>query len=58
MRFVAALKARPNRWAIYTEGSKNAVIVSMAKKKFPDTEWTSRKQPDGTFTIYARYIGK
>lgn len=58
MRFVAAIKARPNRWAIYTEGASNAVIVSIAKKKYPDTEWTSRKQADGTYTVYARYIGK
>ena len=58
MRFVEALKARPNRWAIYTEGVSNAVSVTMGKKRFPNTEWTSRKQADGTFTVYARYIGK
>ena len=56
-RFVAALKKRPNKWAIYTEKCSNGVIVTSAKKTFPDTEWTSRKDKDGTYTIYARYIG-
>lgn len=56
-RFVAALKKRPNQWAIYKEKCSNGVIVSSAKKTFPETEWTARKDENGTFTIYARYIG-
>ena len=57
--FVEVLKTRPNEWAIYDKKHKNAVVVSIAKKKFPKTEWTSRTNPDGkTYTIYGRYIGK
>jgi hypothetical protein len=57
-RFVEVLKTRPNKWAIYKSNANNAVTVSTAKKAYPQTEWTSRKNPDGTFTLYARFIGK
>ena len=57
-KFVSVLKTRPNRWAIYKENCSNGVMVTQNKKAFPNTEWTSRKNQDGTFTIYARYIGK
>lgn len=56
-KFVAVLKTRPNKWAIYRENCNNGVMVTANKKAFPNTEWTSRKNPDGTFTIYGRYIG-
>lgn len=56
-RFVEVLKTRPNKWAIYKTDSSNAVTVSTAKKAYPQTEWTSRKNPDGTFTLYARFVG-
>lgn len=56
--FVAALKERPNEWAVYRTDATNASPVTQFGKKFKGTEWTSRKQPNGLFHIYARYIGK
>ena len=56
--FVEVLKTRPNTWAIFRRNHSNAVIVSTAKTRYPDTEWTSRSDGKGNYTIYARYIGK
>ena len=55
--FVEALKTRPSEWALYRENAKNAVLVTEFKRKYPFTEWTSRKNADGTFRIYGRYVG-
>lgn len=55
--FVEVLKTRPNEWAVYAEGITNSVVVSTAPKRYPQTQWTGRKQANGKWTIYARYIG-
>ena len=57
-RFVEVLKSRPNEWAVYSTKHPNCAVITYGKKNFPKTEWTSRKNTDGTFKIYARYIGK
>lgn len=56
--FVAALKERPNEWALYRTDAPNAATVSANTSRYAGTEWTSRKQPNGKFHIYGRYIGK
>lgn len=57
--FVSLLKTNPNTWAVYDKKYKNQTVVAVARKKFPNTEWVSRRNRDGkTYTIYARYIGR
>lgn len=56
--FVAVLKTRPNEWAVYRKSHPNCGIITYGKRTFKNTEWTSRRNPDGSFDIYARYIGK
>lgn len=57
-RFVEVLKTRPNEWALYSAKHSNCAVITYGKKNYPKTEWTSRKNSDGTFKIYGRYIGK
>lgn len=53
--FVEVLKTRPGKWALYRENLKYATDVTNGKRLFPEVEWTSRQNEDGTFNIYARY---
>ena len=55
--FYEALKSRPNTWALYRKDAPSATPVTVLAKRHPKTEWTSRKQRNGKFTIYGRYIG-
>ena len=56
--FVEILKTRPNEWAVYRTGHPNCGIITYGKRTFKNTEWTSRRNPDGTYDIFARYIKK
>lgn len=57
-RFVEVLKTRPNEWAVYSAKHPNCSVITYGKKNYPKTEWTSRKNADGTFKIFARFVGK
>ena len=60
----AALKKNPGEWAKVAEGETSdglAVRIRSGKAKtFSVGKWeaTSRRQEDGTITIYARYVGE
>ena len=54
-RFVNQLQSNPGRWAIYPSPRKDH--HGDLAKKFPDIEWTSRSNKDGSMVIYGRHIG-
>ena len=51
--FWAALDANPGRWAIYRRDAKSSG-TGLTFIRARGYETTSRTNPDGTFTIYAR----
>lgn len=55
--FVAALKERPGEWAEYPHPLKFASASSGYQRRYPNTEWTARLQPDGTYKAWARWVG-
>ena len=56
-QFVEQLKARPGEWARWPRIVSNAVS-SQNQREFPGTEWTQRRQPDGTIAIWGRWVGE
>lgn len=62
--FFAALRERPGEWAIFTSNAHHpSVLTGVKRGKYATTiegefDATSRKNPDGTFTVYVRYVGK
>lgn len=55
--FVEALKQRPGQWARYPGSYKQGASVTVNRTRFPGTEWTARKQPDGSYHIWGRWVG-
>lgn len=56
--FVDALKSRPGEWALYPDPVRGPSNVSVNRKRFPGTEWTSRRRPDRKYDLYARWVGE
>lgn len=56
-RFVEILKTQPFVWAAYRTDLMTLATVTHNKRAYPGTEWTSRKNMDGTFTLYGRWMG-
>lgn len=56
MRFVAQLRTRPGEWAVYTRDWKSSGVTNMGTHH-PGTEWTTRGNGNGTWTVYARWVG-
>lgn len=54
-RFVADLQQQPGRWAFYRTLSSSS--CGSYRENFPEVEWTVRKNPDGGFDLYARWVG-
>lgn len=60
----ASLRRMPDKWALVSEGERNdSLAVRIRKGQSPSFragvfEASSRKQEDGTFNIYARFISK
>lgn len=55
--FVEILKTRPGEWAEYPYPVNRAAFGAACKRRYPDSEWTVREQPDGKFKAWARWIG-
>lgn len=55
-RFVEELKKRPGKWAVYRSNATAGSDVTIGKKDYPGTEWTSRRSGN-KYTIYARWVG-
>lgn len=54
--FVELLKSRPGMWALYSASYKNGASANSFKKRFPGTDWKSRRnEGEKTFSIYARW---
>lgn len=51
----AELQNRPGEWAKIAEGQANQSQVSRLRVTYPGAEITSRKTPQGTFDLFARY---
>lgn len=57
----AELRANPGRWAVYGRGYANSSVVTQIRAgerngiEPGEFEVESRKQPDGTVTIYVSY---
>lgn len=56
-QFVEALKQRPGEWARYPGTYAQPSLGTVNKKRFPGTEWTSRKQEDKRYALWARWVG-
>lgn len=56
-RFVGEIKKQPGEWAVYRRDATEASVASQARARYPEAEWTSRSNKDGTYTIYARWVG-
>lgn len=54
-QFVDTLAQRPGQWGILKRSSKNRNLIP--KNRFPEVEWTSAADDDGTYTIYGRWVG-
>lgn len=59
------LRAKPGSWALVSEAVKYSVTTTYINKgritAFEPAgayEATSRKRPDGSFDVYARYVGE
>lgn len=52
---VAELRSRPGHWALVETGVKGPP-TGMARR-YPNTTWTSRSQPDGTFKVWGKWTG-
>ena len=52
--FVEALRNNRNQWALYRDQVKQRSTKMNLAKKYPDIEWVSRLNDDGTYTIWAR----
>jgi len=56
--FVEILKTKPGTWALYSHEYKNGASANSFKKRYPGTEWKSRRNDDKkTYSLYARYVG-
>jgi hypothetical protein len=53
-KFVNALRTNPNEWALYRDKVKQRSTKMNLARKYPDIEWVSRHNDDGTYTIWAR----
>ena len=56
-QFVGILKTQPMVWAAYRADLMTLATVTNNKRAYPGTEWTSRKNKDGTFTLFGRWVG-
>lgn len=61
---VKKLKQHPNRWALIREGGNASMTTHIKTGRYKDFappgsfEATSRRDPEGTVKIWARYIGE
>jgi hypothetical protein len=55
--FAAELKQHPGKWAIAKSGASYDGLVSTQSMRlqYLGCETAKRKQPDGTYTLYARW---
>ena len=51
--FVEHIKKNPGEWFAWRENQKTG---ANHKKRFPGTEWTSRRQQDGMFKTWGRWV--
>jgi hypothetical protein len=59
-RIADALRERPGEWALVTENGtsgSNSNALHLLARRGPGFEVTSRKQPDNTVNVWARYVG-
>lgn len=56
-RMVDALKARPGEWA-KDPNPQFRNTQTVRKHRYPGTEWTARKRPDGQWDVYGRWVGE
>lgn len=58
-RFVNALRARPGQWGRYPRVVKGSSSSTQLRKRYPGTEWTTRKANDeGGCYLYGRWVGE
>lgn len=57
--FFEALAKRPGKWAVFSEG-KTRYFPNQAyhKKRYPNLEFTCRRQLDGTYKTWVRFRRK
>jgi hypothetical protein len=54
--FFEALAKRPGKWAVFVEGKRNYFSArGYHMARHPGLEFATRRQPDGTYTTWARF---
>jgi len=52
--FIETLKEHPGKWAVYKRDAKSSNSTHYTLRH-PGTEWTERRNGDGTISVYARW---
>lgn len=56
-KFIAALQGRPNTWAMWPRPVPKTTSAGAFAKRYPGTEWVTRRRTDGKADLYGRWIG-
>ena len=55
---INALREAPNRWARVAVAHKSATVLYAFRQAHAGFETRSVRNPDGTFDLYARFVGE
>lgn len=56
--FIEALKSRPGAWAMWGTPVAKTTSAGAFAKRYPGTEWVTRRRTDGKADLYGRWVGE